>query len=253
MINGSPLESLARRAYALILNRRRSAADIRNEQYNEQTLAVMQCVLKPDSNCIDVGCHSGLVLRDILNLAPQGQHFAFEPLPDFYTALQNDFRDYPNVQFLNLALSDESGEIEFQHVVTNPGYSGLRRRQYDSDHEQIETISVNRARLDDVLSQQPPCPIHFIKIDVEGAESLVFRGAEETLRRYRPYIVFEHGGPSLEYGSGPEDIHDFLFGCGLRVSLMEAWLKNSQTSAMTKAEFHRAFYNQGQFYYMAHP
>ena len=62
-------------------------------------------------------------------------------------------------------------------------------------------------------------PIHFMKIDVEGAELQVLRGAIQTILKYKPVIVFEHGlGAADHYGTKPEDIYDFLVSeCGLSI------------------------------------
>lgn len=50
--------------------------------YDQQTVEVMRLVLENNSNCVDVGCHKGEILDEVIKLAPEGLHFAFEPLPD---------------------------------------------------------------------------------------------------------------------------------------------------------------------------
>jgi FkbM family methyltransferase len=174
---------------------------------------LLGCVLREDSCALDVGAHRGSVLAEIVRLAPRGRHHAFEPLPVLAAELRARF---PDVTVHELALSDTAGDAEFQHVVTDPGYSGLRRRRYDDPGARVEPIRVTTARLDDVLD--PEAPVHFVKVDVEGAELQVFRGARRTLARWRPWVVFEHGlGAADHYGTTPAMVHALLAECGLAV------------------------------------
>ena len=223
-----------------------SRAAMYNTKYDRETIAVMKRCLSEDSNCVDVGCHRGSILREIVRLAPKGIHYAFEPLPGFYRRL---VVSHPNVNIYNLALSDVAQETLFQHVITSPALSSLRPRRYDPG-EQIEQIKVRTDLLDNIVPRE--VPIHFIKIDVEGSELQVLRGAVETIRKNKPVIVFEHGlGGSDYYGTTPEDVYDLLVkDCGLLVSLMERWLKNEMP--LGREEFRNQYYQLVNFYYIAY-
>jgi len=179
-------------------------ADIRD---TELLVALMEQLLEPDSDCLDVGAHAGSVLREMARVAPRGRHLAWEPLPAFAARLREVF---PDLDVREAALSDRAGEREFAHVLADPGWSGFLARPTPSG-SRVETISVRTERLDDVL----PAGVRpaFVKIDVEGAEEEVLRGALETLRRHRPVIAFEHGAGSADhYGTTPEAIHRLLAG-----------------------------------------
>jgi FkbM family methyltransferase len=235
---GGPARSLYRRVWPL-------SAGERNARYDVETAEVIARVLTPDSNCLDVGAHSGTILRIILAHADRGHHVAFEPLPHFAAGLR---RDFPQVQVCELALSDATADTTFEYVVSNPGYSGLHRRRYDAD-EEIRTITVRTARLDDLLPSDRP--ISLVKIDVEGAELQVLRGGLLTLTRCKPFVIFEHGeGGADYYGTTPTDIYDLLAGrCGLRLSLMAGWLAGARPFTRS------AFIDQCKqdFYFLAHP
>jgi FkbM family methyltransferase len=172
--------------------------------------------LQPDGNGIDVGAHQGAVLREMARLAPHGRHLGFEPIPELRAGLEAEFASSPKVEIRAEALSDSAGETTFHHVLTAPGFSGLKRREMSAG-EDVREITVETARLDDIL------PGDFVpsllKIDVEGAELLVLRGAAESVARHRPMIIFEHGVGGFErYGDAPGDLHDLLVGdCGLRI------------------------------------
>ncbi|MGH7900468.1 MAG: FkbM family methyltransferase, partial [Thermodesulfobacteriota bacterium] len=208
MIAGTSLEPIARRVHAAFTRDRGAAStsnvEDKNRLYDIQTLKVMKLVLQEDSNCVDVGCHQGSILREMLRLAPKGTHFAFEPIPGMYQGLLESFGSLANLHLYDCALSDTVGTASFQHLVSNPGYSGLRKRRYDRPNEQIQEIVVKTNLLDTLVPKH--IPIQFIKVDVEGAELQVFKGAVETIRRSRPIVVFEHGlGAADYYGTSPEN------------------------------------------------
>ena len=216
-------------------------------RYDFETCLVMGRVLGNCSNCIDVGCHKGNTLREILRLAANGTHYAFEPIPELYQELLSKF---PTVNILNLALSDSRGKAFFYDVVSCTGLSGLKKRNLEEKHR-LSRIQVATDTLDHIVPDD--LPIHFIKIDVEGAELLVLRGAIKTIAANKPVIVFEHGlGGADFFDSTPEDIYDLIVGqCGLRISLMQSWLNGEAPLGLR--EFADQFYQHCNYYFMAHP
>ncbi len=169
--------------------------------------------LGPDDTVIDVGAHRGDFLDIALAVAPEGRHYAFEPLPEMAAGLRTS---HPQVDLREAALSDGAGEITFLHVAEDPGYSGFRQGSYPANYTPQE-ITVRRTRLDDEIPAD--VDVAFIKIDVEGAEMEVLRGGLETLRRCRPVVVFEHfKGHAEAYGTTARDLHALLTGeAGLRM------------------------------------
>jgi len=252
-VTGTPLEGLAHATYRAFTGKPPPGPipTDRNALYDLETAQVLERVLKRDSNCIDVGCHVGAIMDEMLRLAPKGRHFGFEPLPHLYSALVTKYAGRGNVVLKELALSEAPGEATFQHVVTNPGYSGLLKRRYDRPHEDVVEIEVKLARLDDVLPRD--VPIRLMKIDVEGAELQVMKGSLETLRRWKPFVVFEHGlGAADVYGTRPEMVHDLLTGCGLRVSLMADWVETRGKRTLSREAFADEFNTARNYYFLAH-
>ena len=172
---------------------------------NEHLRLLMTFLLRADSNCVDVGAHQGAMLADIVRLAPQGRHLAYEPIPTYYQRLSTMF---PNVEVRQAALADKDGEATFNYVTNMPGMSGLHQREYPQ-RPQVERLTVRTERLDDHLP--PGYAPDLIKIDVEGAEHLVLAGARQTIRAHHPTLVVEYGRGTQPYtGFGPEEMYHLL-------------------------------------------
>ena len=221
----------------------------KNQQYDRQTKQVLKRCLTTTSNCIDVGCHEGEVLEIMLKHAPQGRHIGFEPIPEFCNFLKEKFPS--NCTFYQMGLSNEAGESTFNYVISNPGYSGIKKRRYDTPNEKDTSLTIKIDRLDNIIAKD--CNVDFMKIDVEGAEYLVMDGAKETIKKYQPTLVFEHGiGGADVYGIHPKQVYQLLNGyCGLKISTMERWLKNN--NEFSELEFIEQFEKQINYYFIAYP
>ncbi len=214
-----PDVSLEERARAALHRLHRGRAALRDASWRElqdehAMRIVLATVLRADSNAIDIGANVGGVLSEIARIAPHGHHLAYEPIPALHGRLQERF---PQIEVRRAALSDVTGTADFAHVLGAPAYSGLRRRaDLPTGSGEVQTISVQTERLDDSLpSGYVPA---LLKIDVEGAELQVLRGASETLHRHRPCVLFEHGiGGADLYGSRSSELFDLLDDCGLRI------------------------------------
>jgi len=237
---GTPLEYGLRAAY-------RGLSRSQNVKYDRELIEVLRRSLRKDSNCIDVGCYRGDILRQMIKLAPQGSHLAFEPVPENFQYLT---RAFPGARVLNLALSDKVGEATFNVVVGRTARSGLRKVEYPDPKQEVRQVQVHVDTLDNVVGSKR---VDFIKVDVEGAEVRVLRGGRELIRRDRPMLVFEHGHERAKYfGDKPEELFDLLAGeLGLAVSLMERWLHGA--APMARDEFCGHVYQKMDFCFVAYP
>ena len=155
--------------------------------------------------------------------------------------------EFPNVEVHEAALSDHPGESEFAHIRGSAeGWSGLRFRPLPTGEvADLENIAVRLEVLDDVLV--PGYRPAVIKIDVEGAEEQVFRGALRTLRHHRPIVIFEHGvGSADHYGTTPGAIFTLLSDIGYRIFDLDG------NGPYTREEFERTFYACVRVNFVAH-
>jgi len=208
----------------------------------------MKRTISSNSNCIDIGCHKGEILDIILQQAPNGKHYGFEPLPYLFDKLIIKYKNKATI--LPYALANENGFSTFQHVKNAPAYSGIKKRKYDVDNPEIEEIKVELKKLDEVIPSN--LKIDVIKIDVEGAELGVLQGAVQLLKRDNPIVVFEFGlGASDFYGTKPIDIFNiFTKEVGLKISLLKSFINNG--NLLNLDEFEKHFNNNKEYYFIAH-
>jgi len=209
----------------------------------------MQKVLCKTSSAIDIGCHKGEILDEILRFAPDGKHFAFEPLPDLFDFLKLKYEG-KQVFLSPVALFDKKGTTDFNHVVNAPAYSGIRKRNYDMPDVKINQLKVETDLLDNIIPENQR--IDFIKIDVEGAEFAVLKGGIKTIQRNKPFIIFEFGlGAADFYGSNPTELFSFLSdSCGLCIATLKGFL--NQEKCITLQRFSEHFINKTEYYFIAY-
>lgn len=238
----TPAEPMLRAAWRFMLRRK-------NDPYDAQTMSIIRR-LRPDAVCIDAGCHRGSILRPMMRQCPRGRFLCFEPIPDLFDNLTRRYGADPRVHLFAAALSDQNGEATF-HVYDGEeaALSGLRDRSFTDKAVSGRSVTVPTRRLDDI---EPGLVVDFIKIDVEGAELLLLKGASETIRRSRPIVVFEHGlGGADYYGATPEAIFAVFDEAGMSVSLLSNYLSNGEP--LTASGFRQQYYDRLNYYFVAHP
>ncbi len=218
-----------------------------NQWYDYCSNRVIRMHLDQDKNGIDVGCHKGEIMDMYVEQNPSGPHIGFEPIPSMYDNLKIKYEN-TNVTILPYALTNEHGEASFNFVKSNPAYSGLIKRSYDHDNVQDEIIHVQKNRLDDCIDES--IPYHLLKIDVEGGEFGVLKGAENLLKNWKPLIIFEHGmGASDHYGTAPEDVFDYLDSFGYKIYTFDQFLKHETN--LSRSGFSDQFNQRINYYFVA--
>ena len=145
----------------------------------------------------DVGVSTGRWAWEALERFPRVALHCFEPSAVSYHRLAYRFAHHPSVTLHRLALSDRPGEATL--FADRPGseLSSLYPRKIGIRFEPQETVPV--ARLDDVCATLGIGRIHLLKIDTEGAELSVLRGARRLLDRGAIRLIqFEYGGTAID-------------------------------------------------------
>lgn len=157
--------------------------------YEPEQTGLFQDLIRPGDVVLDVGAHVGYytMLAAVLT-GHAGRVFAFEPSPDNYAFLQSHVAKNrrADITTVNAAVGDHAGEVRFQRGTG----SGTGHVADDG------MLAVSMVTLDG-FARERGIRCDAIKIDVEGAEMAVLRGAEELLGRSHPIIFLSTHGPEL--------------------------------------------------------
>lgn len=149
--------------------------------------------VKPGMVVLDVGANIGFYTIQIAQLVGKsGCVIAFEPNPSLVSELQMNIRlnGLENVLVENMALSDKPGELDFYFPEEGAESHGSLRSNNTFKVRHVKKIVADT--LDNVLNRLNIAHVDFMKVDVEGAEMLVFMGAARLFSRSnKPVIIFE--------------------------------------------------------------
>lgn len=184
--------------------------------------AVMAEFIAPGDRVLEVGANIGIHTRAMAEaVGPEGRVWAFEPVPANLKALKGRLGAaglLERVAICEYALSNYTGEAEFKVFPESLGLSGFKERPW-YDKSAMSVIRVKVDQIDQVID--PAVPVRFIKIDAEGADLDILRGARETLARHRPVAVFEGGrvksNPGSMYGYDASSFAAFFDDLGYEV------------------------------------
>ena len=142
---------------------------------------------------VDIGANIGTVAATVARaLKNRGQVVAFEPLPYVMETAACTFalNELTNIHIARCAVSDVNDEIVFYSA---PGHSEWSTTNpTEQAHLSWEQTRVPARTLDDLMDQGIVPQANFIKVDVEGHETKVFRGAQRLLSRHRPPVLYEY-------------------------------------------------------------
>jgi FkbM family methyltransferase len=162
--------------------------------------------VRPGDIALDVGAHAGQYAVLLGTLAgAAGRVFSFEPDETARSFLIRNIalnKLGQRVSVEPVALSDQNGQHTFFSLGGNSMSSLARAGLGTASHsEAVSETIVRTMRLDDfVVNRGLPCP-QWIKIDTEGAEILILKGAPQTLRCARGILCELHPYVWNEFGS----------------------------------------------------
>ena len=150
------------------------------------TAKLIRWLLKEGDVCVDVGANVGFYASLAAEMVgPTGQVLAFEPMPEALHVLRENARRHPQIFVHATAVSDRDGSARL--IVAVSGDRSSLRSGYAKKIKREEDVPLTT--LDAALTQLDR--LDLVKIDVEGAELDVLRGARQVLQRHQPVVYLE--------------------------------------------------------------
>ena len=180
-------------------------------------LSVISRHLRPGDIACDIGANKGSFTYWLSCWCPDGRVIAFEPQSELAHRLSDICRSMGlcNVKVEAKAAYSHSGEKDlFVPRGHQPGASLVREAL---EAESFSTLSVPLVSLDDYFDEHDE--IRLLKIDAEGAEFEILRGAERILLQHAPLLVFECENRHIARGS-VQDVFSYLEGLGYEGSFV---------------------------------
>jgi FkbM family methyltransferase len=143
-------------------------------------------LLKPGDIFVDIGaCYGYHALTNASRVGPRGRVYAFEPQPDMFAALRENVRrnDLANLEMENLALSDRSEHLQLHRFSSlGAGHTSIACLE----HPVSGVLPCEAITMDEYVTRKGMGQITAVKLDVEGAELKILRGARALLGSSKP-------------------------------------------------------------------
>jgi FkbM family methyltransferase len=173
-------------------------------EYEKVESGIASKLIKAGDVCLDVGAHFGWYTTLMAKLAGSGgEVHAFEPVPHIFRELERNVElagSPDNIKINNLALGDTNTTITLNVFDGEPsGHASIGAKK-DVGAERFECQMI---RLDGYLSENVERDVTFVKVDIEGAELMLLKGAERLFTQAVPPIFL------MEMALSPASLFDY--------------------------------------------
>ena len=168
--------------------------------YEKNVTDIFEKLIKPGFIAVDAGAYIGthaLVMAKLVGT--NGKVLAFEPNPDVAKKLDENIKlnGFSNVRVFRSALSDKEGEMHlfaYGDDMLDKGTSSL----YELDKLQ-DKFEVDVLTFDHVVRNENLTRLDIVKIDTRGSDWPIIKGAEESIKKFSPYVVFEYNAENWSH------------------------------------------------------
>lgn len=178
-----------------------------------QATAYLQQIMRPDWAVIEIGANIGYYA--LMEARKVKTVYAIEPdITNCKNITQNiQLNSYDNIKLFNMAIGDRKGLVDF-HLADNCNLSRIATKGTGV------SIQVPITTLDDFVDNfVDSAQVDFLRMDVEGYEIAILRGADKVLRTYRPQMFIEvHRNLLRDYGSSQLELMELLADYGYYIT-----------------------------------
>lgn len=205
--------------------------------FKDDEIQTLFNLCKEGSNVLDIGTNIGWVAHNLAQLSKTGLVYGFEPDPFNYDRCAENIslNNLKNLIVFPIGLGVDQANLGMQ-VRTPSNLGGNRITPLGTSSTRMVEIK----KLDDVEMVQQLSKIHLVKIDVEGYELKVLRGARQTIEKHHPVLFIELDDNNLkDQGDSASALIQFLFDCGYE----EVINTKTKTSVTSDTNFENTHYD----------
>jgi FkbM family methyltransferase len=196
-----------------------------DQEYEPEVCRFLKQVLTPGDCFIDVGAHIGYFTILASRLVESGKVYSFEPENYNHQCLLDNIKlnGFTNVTAFQKCVGDKEAEVElFVNLDNDGGHSLWWPGQHPANTRTRESERtaqrVGMVTLDSVVDFVPKA----IKIDAEGSELLVIKGAERLIRQHKPMVIMEMNYSALMWmGTSKNELADYMDALGYATYMLE--------------------------------
>jgi len=169
----------------------------------------------------DIGANKGEWTAYILDnkKKDKSRFFLYEPGVAAFNISTNRFKDFSNVEMHQMAVSDTIGKLKFYEQINAGELSSAIEKWADGP---VSSIEVETTTIDSELQRLSIDYLDYAKIDTEGFDLKVLKGANNSIRNKRiGFIQFEYNRVWAMSGSTLQEAYEILEECGYKVFLLK--------------------------------
>ena len=194
---------------------------------------------------LDIGAHHGWFFHCWLDWCPQAQVHAFEPFPASFDICKGLYGNDPRVHLNQMGVGSAVGQLELNAFADSPVSNSFLATDTKAWNDlkystgAASRVSVPVTTVDDYVAKNGIGRIHLVKIDVQGFELHVLRGAEKSLSQIDH--IFVEAGIERLYEGAPifTEIFEYLSARGFHLMTMRAWHRGNRVLIETDMLFRR--------------